>query len=90
MDRDVKPLLGLKDSVRLGYVAFGPAVHALTQQNAPELVEYKYLFDNSTIGRLPVVYHMRLDDTVPPTICALRRVPLAMRDEIVTELQRMT
>ncbi|TWW70774.1 hypothetical protein D4764_17G0002570 [Takifugu flavidus] len=56
----------------------------------PELLEYKDLFNNDTIGKLPVVYHMRLDHSVPPTICAPRRVPLAMRDKIVAELQRMT
>lgn len=90
VDRDVKSLLGLRDSVRLGYVTFGPEVQAIVQQEAPELTEYKDLFDTSTIGKLPVVYHMRLDDTVHPTICAPRRVPLAMKDKIVAELHRMT
>lgn len=90
VDRNVRPLLGLRDSVRLGYVTFGPEVHAVVQQEAPELTEYKDLFDTSTIGKLPVVYHMRLDDTVHPTICAPRRVPLAMKDRIVEELHRMT
>lgn len=90
VDRNVKPLLGLRDSVRLGYVTFAPEVHAVIQHETSELLEYKDLFDNSTIGKLPVVYHMRLDDTVPPTICAPRRVPLAMRNKIVAELHRMT
>ncbi|CAL8398768.1 unnamed protein product [Arctogadus glacialis] len=66
-ERNVKPLLGLRDSVRLGYVIFGPEVHAVVQQEAPGLTEYKDLFDTSAIGKLPVVYHMRLDNTVHPT-----------------------
>lgn len=37
VDRNVKPLLGLRDSVRLSYVTFGPEVHAVVQQEAPEL-----------------------------------------------------
>lgn len=88
-DRNVKPLLGLKDSVRLRYVTFGPEVHAVIQQEAPEhrYTEYKDLFDTSTIGKLPVVYHVHLDDTVHPTICAPKRVPLAMKDKIVAELR---
>ena len=90
MDRNVKPLLGLRDSVRLGYVIFGLEVHAVVQQEAPGLTEYKDLFDTSAIGKLPVVYHMRLDNTVHPTVCAPRRVPLAMKDKIVAELHRMT
>lgn len=64
VDRNVKTLLGLRDSVRLGYVTFGPEVHAVVQQEAPELTEFKDLFDTSTIGKLPLVYHMRLDDTM--------------------------
>ncbi|RXN39425.1 dynein heavy chain axonemal [Labeo rohita] len=89
VDSDVKPLLGLRDSVKLGFVQLGPNVHAL-QQGAPELTEYKDLFDCSTIGKLPVAYHMRLDPSVHPTICAPRRVPLAMKDKIIKELNRMT
>ena len=46
VDRNVKPLLGLRESVRLGYVTFGPEVHAVVQQEAPELTEYKYLSIN--------------------------------------------
>ncbi len=90
VDRNVKPLLGLRDSVKLGYVTFGPEVHAVAQQEVPEPTEYRDLFDTSTVGKLPVVYHMRLDDTVHPTICAPRQVPLAMKDKIVAELRRMT
>ncbi len=52
VDSDVKPLLGLRDSIKLGFLHLGPNVHAL-QQGAPELTEYKDLFDCSTIGKLP-------------------------------------
>lgn len=70
VDSDVKPLLGLTDSVKLGFVKLRPNVHAL-QQGAPELTEYKDLFDSSTIGKLPVVYHMHLDDCAPHNMCPL-------------------
>lgn len=36
VDSDVKPILGLQDSVKLGFVQLGPNVHAL-QQGALEL-----------------------------------------------------
>lgn len=45
-------------------------------------LEFKDLFDNNTIGKLHIVYHIRLDYTVFPTVCAPRCVPLAMRDKI--------
>ncbi|CAL8346802.1 unnamed protein product [Gadus morhua 'NCC'] len=41
--------------------------------------------DTSAIGKLPVVYNMRLDDNLHPTVCAPRRVPLAMKDKIHRE-----
>lgn len=76
VDSNVKPLLGLIGCVKLGFVHLGPGVHTL-QQEAPERTEYNNLFDTSTI--LPVVYHMHLDSSVHPVICAPRRVPLAMK-----------
>ncbi|CAL8259140.1 unnamed protein product [Boreogadus saida] len=42
-------------------------VYAVVQQEAPGLTESKDLFDTSAIGKLPVEYHMRLDNTVHPT-----------------------
>ncbi len=64
-------------------------MHAF-QQGAPELTEYKDLFDCSTIGKLPVVYHMHLDPSVHPTICAPIRPPLAIKDKIINKLDRIT
>lgn len=88
VNRDVKPILGLQDSVALGLIQLGPDVHTLLQE-APEL-QYQDWFDTTGIGKLPVVYHMRLDDTVAPTICAPRRIPIAMKDKVKAELDRMT
>lgn len=48
------------------------------------------MFDYSTIGKLPVVYHMHLDNSVHPTICTPRQVPLSMKDKIIEELNRMS
>ena len=33
---------------------------------------------------------MRLDDTVAPTLCAPRRIPIAMKDKVKAELDRIT
>ncbi len=37
-----------------------------------------------------IMYHMRLDPSVHPTMCAPRQPPLAMKDKIIKELDRMT
>ena len=64
-------------------------MHAL-QQGSTEVTEYKDLFYCGTIGKLTVVYPMRMNDSVHPTICAPRQVPLAVKDKISGELNRMT
>lgn len=65
VNRDVRPILGLQDSVALGLIQLGPDVHTLQER-----LEYQVLFDTSGIGKLPVVYHMRLDDAVAPNMCS--------------------
>lgn len=81
-NRDVKPLLGLQDSIAMG---LGPDVHILRSE-APEVCEYRDLFDCEVIGSLPVVYHMRLDNTVSRVICAPRKIPMAMKEKVKAEL----
>ncbi len=89
VDRDVKSLLGLPDSMRLNLIQLSPEVHAV-QQQAPEMSDYEDLFCTDSVGKLPVMYHMRLDESVCPTVCAPRRIPLAMKDKVLQELERMT
>lgn len=88
VDHDVKPLLSLSDSFRLGLVRLGPEAHAV-QHGAPEQTDYIDLFDCRTVGKLPVVYHMWLDDSVHPTVCTPRSVPLTMKEKVVKELEQM-
>ncbi len=52
--------------------------------------DYEDLFCTDSVGKLPVMYHMRLDESVCPTVCAPRRIPLAMKDKVFQELERMT
>ncbi len=89
VDRDVKSLLGLPDSMRLNLIQLSPEVHAV-QQQAPEMSDYEDLFRTDSVGKLPVMYHLRLDESVFPTVCAPRRIPLSMKDKILQELEIMT
>ncbi len=89
VDRDVKPLLGLQDSIVMGLIQLGPDVHMLHHE-APEVREHRDLFDCDVIGSLPVVYHMRLDNTVTPVVCAPRKIPIAMKEKVKAELDHMT
>ncbi len=87
VDRDVKPLLSLQDSIVMGLIQLGPDVHMLHHE-APEVREYRDLFDCDVIGSLPVVYHMRLDKT--PVVCAPRKIPIAIKEKVKAELDHMT
>jgi hypothetical protein len=68
------------DSIRLGLVNLQPEVHAV-QHEAPEQTEY--LFDCSTVGKLPAIYHMRLDDCLPHSVGSQKH---ATRHEDTTAL----
>ncbi len=63
-------------------------MHAVANQE-PEVQEFSDLFDTTVLGKLPVVYHMRLDESVAPNVCAPRKVPIAM-EKVMAELERMT
>ncbi len=89
VDRSVRPLLGLQDTIAMGLIQLGPHVHAVANQE-PEVQEFSDLFDTTALGKLPVVYHMRLDESVAPNVCAPRKVPIAMKEKVMAELERMT
>ncbi len=89
VDRSVRPLLGLQDTIAMGLIQLGPHVHAMANQE-PEVQEFSDLFDTTALGKLPVVYHMRLDESVAPNVCAPRKVPIAMKEKVMAELERMT
>lgn len=56
VDRDVKPLLSLQVSIAMGLIQLGPGVYML-QCKAPEVHEYRHLFNCDVTGSLLVVYH---------------------------------
>ncbi len=73
----------------MGLIQLGPHVHAVANQE-PEVQEFSDLFDTTSLGKLPVVYHMRLDESVVPNVCAPRKVPIAMKEKVMAEIERMT
>uniref|UniRef100_A0A3P9LFC2 ribonuclease H n=1 Tax=Oryzias latipes TaxID=8090 RepID=A0A3P9LFC2_ORYLA len=51
------------------------------------LKDYNDLFDG--LGCLPGQHHIQIDPSVSPVVHAPRRIPVALRDRVVKELQRM-
>ena len=92
IENKAKSLIGFKDSVRLGMVQINSL--ELDQTRGKKAVsiftEYAQLFDEKTIGRFPVEYHVQLDPEVAPVVRPPRKVPVARYEKVKHELRRMT
>ena len=86
VDRDVKTILGLTDTMKLNLIQLDAEVHSIVN---PVIDDYSDLFDNTVLGNLPMDYHMRLDPTVPPGVCSARKIPVAMKQDVINELEHM-
>jgi hypothetical protein len=81
-------LLGLHDILKLDLLKMSNDVHAINIPEQPEIIEFPNLFTGK-LGKLPVEYRMKVDDKVQPVIRPPRRVPVAMKEEVKTEIDRM-
>ena len=60
----------------------------ITQDDSPNFfAEFNDCFGD--IGSLPKIYHILVKPEVTPTISPARRVPIALRDNLRSELERM-
>lgn len=87
VNKKVKSILGLEDSMRLKLLYLSPEVDELSGAMS-EFEEYKTLFDDG-LGKLPVTYKMTVDPKITPVIKAARRIPIAMKPLVIKELDRM-
>lgn len=89
---DVLPLLGLRACRQLGLISFSNDVHQLcpTDDDLSHQIrtEYSDLFTDQ-LGKLPVTYSMTLDPKVRPVVRPAHRIPVAMKDRVKAELDRM-
>lgn len=92
VEEDVLPLLGLRACRRMGLVSFSEAVHQLSPTDDDFSVEiqteYSDLFSDE-LGKLPVTYSMTLDPDVKPVVRPAHRIPVAMKDRVKAELDKM-
>lgn len=85
VERDSPAILGRDACSRLGLVK---RVYKLERNdNTDILSEYQDLFTG--LGCVPGKHHIEVDPNVAPVIHAPRRVPVALKDKIKTELKRM-
>uniref|UniRef100_A0A3Q2DE46 Gypsy retrotransposon integrase-like protein 1 n=1 Tax=Cyprinodon variegatus TaxID=28743 RepID=A0A3Q2DE46_CYPVA len=93
VDREVQPLLGFRACKNMGIVKMSPDVHQVgvegnTGFSSHIVAQYNDLFSDE-LGKLPVVYSMKLDPNVQPVVRPPHRVPVAMRERVKDELERM-
>ena len=92
VDRDVTSLLGLPDTLRLKLLQLSPEVFEVktvsNTADVPEFTQYADLFDGK-LGKLPVKYKMTVDNDVEPVVRAARKLPVAMKTRIKSELDSM-
>ena len=87
INKDVQTILCLRDILRLDLIKSASEIHSIN--NAPKIVsEYSDLFE-SALGKLHMVYHMKLDESVTPVICSASKIPVAMTDDVINELINM-
>ena len=86
VDRDVKTILDFTDTMKLNLIQLDAEMHCIVN---PVIDDYSDLFDNTALGKLPMDYHMRLDPTVPPVVCSARKIPVAMKQYVINELEHM-
>lgn len=80
--QDVPAILGGATCLKLGLVK---RMRDVCKEN-DIFGDYAMLFNAP--GCLPGKHHIQVDHTVPPIVHALRRIPVALRDRVVEELQR--
>ena len=79
------PILRLDSSVKLKLIQ---RVMNITQDDSPNFfAEFNDCFGD--IGSLPKPYHISVKPEVIPTISPASRVPIALRDKLKSELDRM-
>ena len=72
--------------MKLNLIQLDAEVHSIVN---PVIDDYSFLFDNTVLGKLPMDYHMRLDVIVPPMVCSTRKIPVAIKQDVINELEHM-
>ncbi len=88
VSRDITPLLGLQDTLKMDLISLSKDVHQISEESAKELQEFSDLFDDK-VGKLPMKYKMTLQKDAQPVVKPPRKIPIAMKEPVRKELERM-
>lgn len=93
ISENVLPFLGLNASLQMGLVPLSKEVRQVSSSIALDFAqqiktEYSDLFADE-LGKLPVTYSITLDPEVRPVVRPAHRIPVAMKNRVKAELDRM-
>ena len=92
VDLNVADIIGLRDAVKLKLISLHGDVNEIRinpEEYATQVFNENSDLFGSDLGRLPVVYKMKLKEDVIPVIKPPRKIPIAMENDVKQELQRM-
>ena len=79
------PILSIKASQELNLIKV--VMNVTTQEIDGLITEYSGVFEG--LGCLDQPYHIKIDDTVQPIICPPQNIPVALRERVRDEIDRM-
>ncbi|CAH8612360.1 unnamed protein product [Dicrocoelium dendriticum] len=86
---DLMPILGLDSIQSLGFVSFNHDRFVHSCEVGTEIVDnYPSVFDG-TVGKFQGVAHLSLNESARPVALPARKVPIALREKFLDELQRL-
>ena len=84
VDKSVASLIGLADSLKTNLTKLNESIHEVQTSGEFKdkvMEKHKELFDDN-LGKLPVVYSMKVDSNVTPVINPPRKIPIAMEKNV--------
>ncbi|CAH8491041.1 unnamed protein product [Dicrocoelium dendriticum] len=86
---DFMPILGLDSIQSLGFVSFNHDRFVHSCEVGTEIVDnYPSVFDG-TVGKFQGVAHLSLNESARPVALPARKIPIALREKFLDELQRL-
>ncbi|XP_070173478.1 uncharacterized protein [Littorina saxatilis] len=87
VEEDLMPLIGKKTSEDMNLITVHyENLESIMNVEQDQLASFADVFENS-VGSLPGVVHLEVDDTVVPVISPACRVPFAMKSKVKAELK---
>ena len=95
VDLNAEPVLGAKSCSAMGLVkrihrVDTPISRKVSNSNVPADIFAEFSDNFEGLGLVPIKHKIRIDDSVEPVVHPPRRTPIALRDKIKAELERMT